>query len=410
MRRQQGVSKAISALILCRFAVDAMPSYARTQRVVRPRSMKILSVVGARPNLVKIAPILRALERPVVPSDGRGTPMESVLVHTGQHYDETLSAGFFDDLRIRAPDHALAVGSGTHAVMTAEIMRRFEPVLLEEQPDVVLVVGDVNSTLACALTAAKLQLRVAHVEAGLRSFDRAMPEEINRVLTDALSDFLFTTEEDANANLLREGHPAEQVFFVGNVAIDSLMWARPLAERSTVLDRLDLDPARGFAVLTVHRPSNLESALRLGSILSAAAELARDVPVVLPAHPRTRSRIAELGLASYVHPEGRICLTDPLGYLDCVHMLANARLVLTDSGGIQEETTWLGVPCLTLRDNTERPATITAGTNTLVGTTPERIIGCARAALRNGRPHRGRPPLWDGHAAERIVRTLADRL
>ncbi len=351
--------------------------------------MKILSVVGARPNLVKIAPILRALEQPAPASGGSGATIASVLVHTGQHYDDNLSANFFTDLCIRSPDHMLAVGSGSHAAMTAEVLRQFEPLVRQERPDVVLVVGDVTSTMACALCAATLHVRVAHVEAGLRSFDRSMPEEVNRLVTDTLSDFLFTSEASAGENLRREGHAPQRIFFVGNVMIDSLLWSRPRAQHSTILGRLGLSRTDRFALLTVHRSGNVDDESRLGSILRAAAELARDLPVVLPAHPRTRARIAELGLAHYVQSVepggpppavGRVRIIEPVGYLDCVHLVANAQLVLTDSGGLQEETTYLGVPCLTLRDNTERPVTITAGTNTLVGSDPERIVSQARVA------------------------------
>jgi UDP-N-acetylglucosamine 2-epimerase (non-hydrolysing) len=378
--------------------------------------MKILSVVGARPNLVKIAPILRALEQPG--SSKRGAPIESVLVHTGQHYDDNLSANFFTDLRIRSPDHVLTVGSGSHAAMTAEVMRQFEPVVRKERPDVVLVVGDVNSTMACALCAATLQVRVAHVEAGLRSFDRSMPEEVNRLVTDTLSDFLFTSEASADENLRREGHAPQSIFFVGNVMIDSLLWSRPWAERSAILDRLGLSRTDAFALLTVHRSGNVDNETRLRAILRAAAELTNDLPVLLPAHPRTRARISELGLTHYVQSAeaggpsaaGRVRLIDPLGYFDCVQLIANARLVLTDSGGLQEETTYLGVPCLTLRDNTERPVTLTAGTNTLVGSDPERIVTHARVALQHRKPTERRPPLWDGRAAERIVQVLTEHL
>ena len=371
--------------------------------------MKILSVVGARPNLVKIAPFLRALEAPAHRS---GNSIASVLVHTGQHYDETLSGSFFADLQIRAPDHELGVGSGSHASMTAEVMRRVEPVLVDERPDLVVLVGDVNSTLACALTAAKLQIPVAHIEAGLRSFDRRMPEEINRVLTDAVATLLFTTEESANENLRREGHPAESIFFVGNVMIDSLLWAQPLIERSGILDRLGFASSERFALLTIHRPSNVDDAATLQSILQAARELARELPVIFPVHPRTRARIGPLG---FIECTGRsagggehFAIIEPVPYLDFLHLMSRAALVLTDSGGVQEETTCLGVPCLTLRENTERPVTVTAGTNTIVGTEMQHILTCARAALQRGRLDTRRPPLWDGHAAERIVRVLAD--
>jgi UDP-N-acetylglucosamine 2-epimerase (non-hydrolysing) len=382
--------------------------------------MKILSVVGARPNFVKIAPILRALAAAKV-SDGH---VESVLVHTEQHYDDNMSAAFFADLAIGRPNYTLGVGSGTHAVQTAEIMRRFEPVVIEERPDVVLVVGDVNSTVACALTAAKLGVRVAHVEAGLRSFDRSMPEEINRIATDALSEFLFTTEEAANENLQREGHPAEQIFFVGNVMIDSLLACRRLAERSPILERLGLTPDRygsDYALVTMHRPSNVDAPDTLGALLAAFADLAWEIPVVFPVHPRTRKRIEEFGLTHYVHPmlqagsptvicPGRISLLDPIGYVDFLRLMSGARVVLTDSGGMQEETTCLGVPCLTLRENTERPVTVTTGTSTLVGSDPVRILAGARGALGNGKRPTTLPPLWDGRAADRIVRILHERL
>lgn len=380
----------------------------------RPR---IVSVVGARPNFVKIAPILRALRHAGGPS--QPPAFDSLLVHTEQHYDDEMSAAFFADLDIPKPDFTLGVGSASHAVQTAEIMRRFEPVLLELRPDLVLVVGDVNSTAACALTAAKIGVRVAHVEAGLRSFDRTMPEEINRVVTDAVSDYLFTTEESANHNLLREGHSAEKIFFVGNVMIDSLEACRRLAERSTILHRLGLNEAAGYALVTLHRPGNVDVEERLAGILGALAELAREIPVVLPAHPRTRSRIAEFGIDRYVEEmiggnrkvsSGRVALLDPLGYVDFLSLMSKARLVLTDSGGIQDETTCLGVPCLTLRENTERPITLTSGTSTLVGNDPARILKEAHRSLANGRRVAQRPPLWDGHAADRIATVLAQQL
>ena len=369
--------------------------------------MKILSVVGARPNFVKIAPILRAIRN-------ADQGIQSVLVHTEQHYDDAMSAAFFADLEIPNPDWTLGVGSASHAVQTAEIMRRFEPVVMEERPDLVLVVGDVNSTAACALTAAKLGIRIAHVEAGLRSFDRTMPEEINRVVTDALADLLFTTESSADENLLREGQPADRIFFVGNVMIDSLLACRRLAERSDVLKRLALSGG-GYALVTLHRPSNVDGAESLGAILRALGEIAAELPVILPAHPRTRARLQEFGLTSLVHPlaegpvtieRGKVSLLAPLGYVDFLRLMSEARLVLTDSGGIQDETTCLGVPCLTLRWNTERPVTVTQGSSTLVGNDPERILAGARAALRNGKPNAVLPPLWDGHAAERIVEVV----
>ncbi|MFN8644168.1 MAG: UDP-N-acetylglucosamine 2-epimerase (non-hydrolyzing) [Candidatus Binatia bacterium] len=359
-----------------------------------PRARTILAVVGARPNLVKIAPILRALE---------AQALAAVLVHTGQHYDAALSDDLFADLCLPPPAHRLGVGPGSHAAMTGEIMRRLEPVLVAERPDVVLVVGDVNSTLAAALTAAKLALPVAHVEAGLRSFDRAMPEEVNRVVTDALATLCFTTEASATAHLLREGHAAARVHFVGNVMVDSLRWALPRAARSRVRDRLGLAAEAPFAILTLHRPENVDRPDRLAVILAAVAELARALPVIFPAHPRVADRLAALGW----RPTPGILFGAPLAYLDLVHLLARARLVLTDSGGLQDETTALGVPCLTLRERTERPVTVEAGTSVLVGADPTRILARARAALSTAPAERPPPPLWDGHAAERIAAVLA---
>ena len=386
--------------------------------------MKILCVVGARPNFVKIAPILRAIDAVNACRRGAGSMLESVLVHTEQHYDDAMSAAFFTDLQIPRPKWTLGVGSGSHATQTAEVMRRFEPVVIEERPHVVLVVGDVNSTVACALTAAKLGTRVAHVEAGLRSFDRTMPEELNRLVTDTLSDFLFTSEDSANENLRREGQPAEKVFFVGNVMIDSLLSCRQLAQRATIRERVGLTRQHNgddYVLVTMHRPSNVDVETKLEPILRALAEMSWQLPVIFPAHPRTRARIAEFGLERYVDPNGtngcpavirpgRISLLEPVGYLDFLQLMADARLVLTDSGGIQEETTCLGVPCLTLRENTERPVTLTAGTNTLVGTDAGRILECARKAIGNGRCVASLPPLWDGHTAERIVQILVERL
>jgi UDP-N-acetylglucosamine 2-epimerase (non-hydrolysing) len=375
----------------------------------------VLSVVGARPNFVKIAPILRALR-----ARAGERSLAAPLVHTEQHYDDAMSAAFLADLEIGTPDYTLGVGSGSHATQTAEVMKRVEPVLQSLRPDVVLVVGDVNSTIACALTAAKLGCRVAHVEAGLRSFDRSMPEEINRLLTDAISDFLFTTEDSANENLRREGHAPEKVFFVGNVMIDSLLWCRRLAARSQITERLGLNGTGRYAVVTLHRPSNVDRAPTLRALLETLAVLARDLPVILPLHPRTRARIAEYDLERYLCRTeldgngaalggGRITVLDPVGYVDFFRLMSGARLVLTDSGGIQEETTCLGIPCLTLRENTERPITVSHGTNTVTGTDPERILDCARSALNDGPREARRPPLWDGRAAERIVDTLMAR-
>jgi len=322
--------------------------------------VKIVAVVGARPNFMKIAPLMWEV--------ARRSGIDAYLVHTGQHYDEKMSRLFFEELKIPRPDVDLEVGSGSHAVQTAEVMKRFEPVLHEQKPDAVLVVGDVNSTIACALTAVKLQIPVAHVEAGLRSFDRTMPEEINRVLTDAISRWLFVTEPSGVENLRREGVPEEKVFHVGNVMIDTLLACRQLSERSTVLEDLGVN-GRPYAVLTLHRPANVDNPEVLGGLMAAIRRLQRELPIVFPIHPRTRNGMNKQDLASLPN----LKLIDPLGYLEFTKLLSHARLVLTDSGGIQEETTVLGVPCLTLRENTERPITLHEGTNVLVGMDPDRI-------------------------------------
>ena len=359
--------------------------------------LRVISIVGARPNLPKIAPLMREMKRHNV--------IEPILVHTGQHYDDRLNDIFFRQMDIPKPDVNLDVGSGSHAVQTAEVLKRVEPVLVEYQPDLVLVVGDVNSTIAVSLAAAKLGIRVAHVEAGLRSFDRSMPEEINRLLTDALADYLFVTEEDAIDNLLKEGRPREGIFFVGNVMIDSLRYYLPIAERSTIGKELQLvqgDRWMRFVVLTLHRPSNVDSLNKLNELLGAIGAIASKVPVIFPVHPRTKQRLGDSGLLR--HPNIRFI--EPVGYLDFLCLLNKAALVLTDSGGIQEETTALGVPCLTLRENTERPVTITHGTNQLVGTDPAAIFKFAEKSLSERKPSGRIPPLWDGHAAERIVDIL----
>ena len=362
--------------------------------------MRIVHVVGARPNFMKVAPVRAALA---------GRPgCRQILVHTGQHYDSFMSDIFFQQLEIPEPDYNLGVGSATHAQQTAEIMLRLEPVVLETRPDLVLVYGDVNSTVAAALVCSKLLVAIGHVEAGLRSFDRTMPEEINRILTDALAGYLFITEEDATENLLREGRPRECIHFVGNVMIDALRQFLPVAQKSRIgeeLGLLDAGEFVPFAVLTLHRPSNVDSPESLGSLLGAIGAVAEQLPVIFPVHPRTQERLKALGS----HPPG-LRMIPPVGYLDFLCLLSRARLVLTDSGGIQEETTALGVPCLTLRENTERPITISQGTNQLVGTDPARIVAAARAIL-TGQTKPGRiPPLWDGRAAERIVAILMREL
>ena len=363
--------------------------------------MKIINVAGARPNFMKIAPLMEALRR--------RDAFQPILVHTGQHYDERMSDLFFRQLGIPQPDINLGVGSATHAVQTAEIMRAFEPVLLEHRPAAVLVVGDVNSTIACGLVAVKLGVKLAHVEAGLRSFDRNMPEEINRLLTDAISDLLFCTEHSGVENLRREGVAEQKIFLVGNVMIDTLLANRDKARESTILAELHLAAGR-YAVLTLHRPSNVDDADAFGRILDALEVIQRDLPIVFPIHPRTRGNLPALGLAGRVEAMPGLRLIDPAGYLDFLKLMSAARLVLTDSGGIQEETTILKVPCVTLRDNTERPITAEVGTNRIAGTQPEAILAAYRQAVSGEGPEPQTPPLWDGQAAERIADILAERL
>ncbi|HEX7050683.1 MAG TPA: UDP-N-acetylglucosamine 2-epimerase (non-hydrolyzing) [Longimicrobiales bacterium] len=362
--------------------------------------MKVFNVAGTRPNLVKMAPLMQAL---------RAAPgIEPVLVHTGQHYDERLSEVFFRELEIPEPDHDLGVGSGSHARQTAEIMTRLDALFEQERPDLVVVVGDVNSTLAAALVAAKLGIPIAHVEAGLRSFDRRMPEEVNRVLTDAVSDFLFTTERAAEENLRREGIAPEKVHFVGNVMIDTLLRHRERAQALDMPGRVG-ERAGAYGVVTLHRPSNVDAPEVLGGLIDALAEVQRRIPLLFPVHPRTRRRLAEAGLEARIASLGGLRLMEPLGYLEFLGLVAGARVVLTDSGGIQEETTVLGIPCLTLRENTERPVTVTQGTNRLVGMAPARIVEAAFEALEAPPPNGRRPELWDGHAADRVVATLRSR-
>ncbi|MDT5295419.1 MAG: hypothetical protein QOJ76_2299 [Acidobacteriota bacterium] len=365
--------------------------------------LKVINVVGARPNFMKVAPVVEAMGR-------RAREFAPLVVHTGQHYDARMSEAFFRDLRLPDPDVHLGVGSGSHARQTAAVMQSFEPVMLREKPDWVLVVGDVNSTLACALVAAKMGVPVAHVEAGLRSRDRTMPEEINRVLTDQLADLLLTPSADADRNLLAEGIPAARIRLVGNVMIDSLLKHLALAASSRVREELSVE-GREYAVVTLHRPSNVDDPAALARILSALETLSARLPVVFPAHPRTRRSLSEFGLLGRVAGAAGLRLTEPLGYLDFLRLYSGARLVLTDSGGIQEETTALGIPCLTLRENTERPVTVESGTNRIVGNDAARIVCEAERALDAARavePPRV-PPLWDGHAAERILDALLER-
>ena len=375
---------------------------------------RLLCIVGARPNFMKIAPLMRAFTA--------RRDLAVSLVHTGQHYDAAMKAAFFGELGIPEPDEDLGVGSGSHAVQTAEVMRRFEPILERYAPDAVLVVGDVNSTLACALVAAKRLVPVVHVEAGLRSFDRRMPEEINRVLTDQLAALLYITERPALDNLLREGIPSERVVFVGNVMIDTLQQHRSRAPAvAEIVARLRSPDTVGatqkvvaaygsadeapFGLVTLHRPSNVDDAAILRGLIGTLAEVGERLPLIFPLHPRTRDRLNQAGLLD--EAQQRFLLLPPVGYLDMLGLMSAACVVLTDSGGVQEETTALGVPCITLRETTERPVTVVAGTNTVVGTAREKILGCVADVLASG-GKRGRiPEGWDGHAAERIAEHLA---
>lgn len=362
--------------------------------------MKVLTVAGARPNFMKIAPLIKALR--MFPT------IEQRLVHTGQHYDVTMSTQFFEEFELPRPDVYLEVGSASHAVQTAKIMMAFETVLIQERPDVVVVVGDVNSTIGCALPAVKLHIPVAHVEAGLRSFDRRMPEEINRILTDAISETLFVSEPSGRTNLLREGIPDEKIFMVGNVMIDTLLAHKEKAASSEILRQIDVTPHE-YALLTLHRPSNVDDPEVFANLLNALERIQQRLPIIFPAHPRTRKRLEEFGLFAHLKRCSHIRLIEPLGYFDFLKLMTDAKIVLTDSGGIQEETTILNVPCVTLRDNTERPITVEQGTNELAGTDPQQIVAtCMKMVDDHGKQGRI-PDLWDGQAAGRIATILNDR-
>jgi UDP-N-acetylglucosamine 2-epimerase (non-hydrolysing) len=363
--------------------------------------MKILSVVGARPNFMKVAPIAKALKL-------HSSRVRHILVHTGQHYDVAMSGSFLRTLEVPEPDINLGIGSGTHAEQTGRVMIAIEPVFKEAKPDVVIVVGDVNSTLAAALAAKKLLIPVAHVEAGLRSFDMTMPEEINRICTDAISDYLFTSERLADENLKREGIPGDKIHFVGNVMIDTLLAHREAATAMRYHERFGLQ-SRGFGVLTLHRPANVDDRDTLSAILRAILDGVGDLPIVFPMHPRTRARIAEFGCTDLLAPEGAkrgLIATAPLDYLELLSLNCSTRMVLTDSGGLQEETTALGVPCVTLRPNTERPITVEEGTNVVAGTSRDGILKAIDAALQAPSIIHRRPEYWDGKAADRIVAQL----
>lgn len=355
--------------------------------------MNVIVVAGARPNFMKVAPLLW--------ESARRRDITAKLVHTGQHYDEKMSKLFFEQLRIPKPEIDLGVGSGTHAVQTAEVMKRFEPVVLAEKPDVIVVVGDVNSTIACALTAVKMGVPVAHVEAGLRSFDRTMPEEINRVLTDAISRWLFVSEPSGMANLRKEGIGEDRLFFVGNIMIDTLIACKDQFESSVDLDSFGVRSGE-YVVLTLHRPASVDNEHVFSGLLRAVEHVQRKLPIVFPVHPRTRKALTGQSLSL---PNVR--LIDPLGYLEFMKLVSHAKFVMTDSGGIQEETTFLGIPCLTLRTTTERPVTVEEGTNVLIGLDPDRIMAAADIAIGSDQTRRRAPELWDGQAANRILDILS---
>ena len=361
--------------------------------------MKFISVVGARPNFMKVAPLHRVFSE----MDG----VRHLIVHTGQHYDKNMSKIFFEDLELPKPDVYLGVGSGSHAEQTAKIMVESEKVLVKEKPDLIIVVGDVNSTVACSLTASKLQIPIAHVEAGLRSFDRTMPEEINRVVTDALSDYLFVTEEAGVVNLRNEGIDKRKVFLVGDVMVDSLIIYREKAKRSNMKNTLGVS-SKSYTLVTLHRPSNVDDRNNLETILKIFEGIQEHGKIIFPIHPRTRKRIEEFGLSSQFDAVKNLVLTDPLGYLDFLNLMMDARVALTDSGGIQAETTFFGVPCVTLRENTEQPCTIESGTNVLAGLhvdeVMEHVARCYAGEWKKGKL----PELWDGKAAERIGKVLWD--
>ena len=392
---------------------------------------KWILVAAARPNFMKIAPLIRAVH---AYNASHGSRIYPFLVHTGQHYDLNMSDAFFKDLNIPAPDVHLGIGSGNHGEQTGKVLIEFEKVLISQRPELVIVVGDVNSTIACSLAAVKLHIPVAHVEAGLRSFDRRMPEEINRIVTDSISDYLFTPSSDGDENLLKEGVPAEKIFLVGDIMVDSLLFNLKHAKKTDILKRLGLkldqqrtnqqstvnnrQSVRPYALLTLHRPGNVDNKKRLSRILGALAEVSSKIPILFPAHPRTRKMIDKFNLHSYFVEladdklptiNDGIYPVNPFGYLDFLNLMAHAKVVLTDSGGIQEETTVLDIPCITLRDTTERPITLSEGTNVLVKDDPKRIVEEVEKALA-GERHKGRcPAIWDGHTAERIVKILAEK-
>ena len=382
------------------------------------KRLRVIFVVGTRPNFMKVAPLIREMSK-------YPQKFDWVLTHTGQHYDEGMSEAFFDDLGLPKPDIYLGVGSGTHAKQTGRIMVEFERVCLKEKPNLVVVVGDVNSTVACAFAVAKLCIPVAHIEAGLRSFDRTMPEEINRIFTDQISDYLFTTCEDANMNLRKEGISESKIFFVGNIMIDTLLSHIERAKNSDIIEKLGLkenNNVKKYALLTLHRPSNVDNPFILKGIINILNNISKKIPIIFPVHPRSIKKIKNFKLEEMINytehissneldkADKNILAIPPLGYLDFLFLMSNAALVLTDSGGIQEETTILGIPCLTLRNNTERPITVREGTNIVVGNNPDKIIKTAFSVFKNGIQRKKIPKYWDGKAAKRIINILIKKL
>lgn len=365
------------------------------------KTLRVVSVVGARPNFMKVAPLHREFAL-------HNNSIEHLICHTGQHYDYEMSKVFFDDLGLPQPDFYLGVGSGTHAEQTGRIMIEFEKVCLEAQPHLVIVVGDVNSTIAATLTACKMGIRTAHVEAGLRSFDRTMPEEINRIATDSICDLLFVTEESGLRNLFKEGHSADQIFFVGNTMIDSLIYVLPKINNSKIVSQLQLE-GKDFALMTLHRPSNVDEKKQLLEIISVIEYICKQLTLVLPLHPRTKKSIEAFGLKSKIESIDNLVISEPLGYIDFIKLMKHSRFVITDSGGIQEETTFLGIPCITMRTTTERPVTCEIGTNYLVPPEKDKLIAAVQNVLSGNIKEHKIPPLWDGKAAKRIVEIILEK-
>ena len=367
---------------------------------MKKTQIKILNIVGARPNFMKIAPIHRLMKI--------SENFDPLLLHTGQHYDQKMSKIFFDDLEMPEPQIYLGVGSGSHAEQTGRVMIELEKIVMELNPDLILVVGDVNSTLAASLVASKLHVPIAHVEAGLRSFDRNMPEEINRIVTDSVADLLLVTEKSGETNLVNEGVPQSKIHFVGNVMIDSLLHFRQKAQNSKILEQLNL-VEQPYSLVTLHRPSNVDSQKSFSNILDAFNEIEKKIPIIFPIHPRTKKMIEQLGFGKKIENMKNLKMTDPLGYLDFLNIMQSAKFLLTDSGGIQEETTVLGIPCITMRENTERPVTVELGTNVIVGMNTEKIINESSKIL-SGTFKKGQiPPLWDGKAATRIIEIIKNK-